>query len=133
MTVNSGSSAGQDWALVMLKVFDLYGSGDRDLPRIRDLMTEAASVTFALHHSEYAGGYYLTTGPSSDNIEISLNELEDEDGHFLSKPEYPQCLTLVRIKRSGPDPVPLLDDLRARLEAGSDLIFLRRRIFTVAD
>lgn len=125
--------ASQDWRAVMLQVFDLYGSRDRDLPRVRDLMAKAADVTFRSHRNEYAGSYYSTSLARANDIEITRNELEDEDGQFLAEPDFPQYMTLVRVNRMGPDPIPMLNDLRRRLEAGSDLVFLRRKIFPEDD
>jgi hypothetical protein len=113
----------------MLRAFDLYGSRNRDLPRIRDLVARVAGVVFAPHYSEYSGGYYLGTGTALERVRISLNEMEDEDGSFFGEPDYPQYLTVVHIQWSGADPVPFLDDLRRELEGTDDgLVFLQRRI-----
>ena len=115
----------------MLRAFDLYGSSDLDLPRIRDLVAKVAGVVFASHFSEYSGSYYLGAGPSLESVRISLNEMEDEDGSFFGEPDYPQYLTVVHITCSGTEPVRFLDDLRGKLEGTDDgLVFLQRKIST---
>jgi hypothetical protein len=131
--VSRNTAESRDWCTVMLQVYDLYGCRDRDLPRIRDLMAKAAEVTFRTHRNEYAGSYYSTSLSRRNDIEITRNELEDEDGQFLAEPGFPQYMTLVRVSRRNPDPLPFLDDLRRRLEAGSDLVFLTRDIFPLDD
>lgn len=113
----------------MKRIYDYYGSRETDTKRVSDVISAASGASFALRHSSYAGVYYLANIAQGQEITIEPNELEDEHGKFLRRPEYDRYNTIVTVKQvktSDTEPSSFLDSMREKLHDVEGLVFLRR-------
>jgi hypothetical protein len=77
--------------------FDLFGFGDDDLDRVRELLEPALGIALEAHQGEYLGAYYLAGLPGSEHFELRRNV--DAEGE-LAEPEHAAHLTLLYVNET---------------------------------
>jgi hypothetical protein len=104
--------------------YDLYGVRDLSTESLRSAVESALNISFSLHESYFLGGdYLLFSGSVGEELRIRTNEISDEDGSFLTEPDFGDYVTLLSISRALDG-----DSIRERLASIPGLDFLRREI-----
>ena len=111
-------------------VFDLYGSRNPDLTSVMSLVSRILAMEFSIRSSDERGEYYASYGSScddyssGDSYEIAANEIVDEEGSYNIEEDFAEYPTLMTVDRS-----PRANDIKHRLSAQTEVVFLRRTTF----
>jgi hypothetical protein len=116
---------------IVTRIFDEYGIKDTDVKRASERIAGVTGEVLSPRYSDARGDYYLSADQSHSKFTVESNELEDEDGKYLLKPEYAEYPVLLFASdklNGGHDTSPYLDELRDKLRPVEGLTFLRRQI-----
>lgn len=110
-----------------MRVYDLYGSADSDLVRLKDQVAAAAGLTLTYRESSYIGDYYETPLSQPQKVQVMRN-LDALDGEPRWT-EWAQYKLIIEAGGKLPDetasPV-FLDNLREALSAIPGLVHISR-------